>query len=960
MRYLLIVLIVAITFTVTWSQTQPPATPADQRIKSLEQRKALNEKSLVSNLKFRSVGPTVMSGRVVDIEVSPTDPTHFYVAYASGGVYFTNNNGTSFTPVFDNQIVLTIGDIAVDWKRNIIWVGTGENNSSRSSYSGVGLFKSTDGGKSWEHKGLPESHHIGRIILNPDDANTVWVAALGHLYSPNAERGVYKTTDGGNTWKKILYVDENTGAVDLIIDPRNSKNLYAAMWQKTRRAWNFEEGGKGSGIYTSTDGGETWTQANTPNSGFPNGNGVGRIGLSIFNDGTDHYVYAVLDNQFRREKKADDKKKEGLTKDDLRNMSKADFLKLEKKAIGKFLKQNRFPKKYDVSTVQSMVEQDKIKPNALVEYLEDANSLLFDTPVIGAEVYRSEDEGKTWVKMNEDYIDNVYYSYGYYFGQIRVAAHNPHQIFIMGVPVLRSEDGGKNFKSVQGRNVHADHHALWINPDRPGHVILGNDGGVNISYDAGEHWIKCNSIPLGQFYAVAVDMAKPYNIYGGLQDNGVWKGPSTYKQSDSWHNSGHYPYKEKMGGDGMQVAIDTRDNNIMYTGYQFGNYYRINQQTDETKYIQPKHELGERPLRFNWQTPIHLSVHNQDILYLGSNKLHRSFHQGDDFEAISGDLTKGGKKGDVAFGTLTSISESKFQFGLIYVGTDDGLIHVTKNGGATWTKISDNLPQDMWVTRVYASTHDKATVYVSLNGYRWDDFSAYVYKSTDYGATWTKIGTDLPLEPVNVIKEDIDNPNLLYVGTDHGLYISLDKGASFMGMNGGLPDAAVHDLVIHPREKDLVIGTHGRSIYVTNVAYLQQITNEILAKNAHVFELKKLRYSSRWGRSWSKWFAATPPTHPMAVYAKTNGKATISINTKAGLKLQSFSTEIAKGLNFVDYDLTIKADQIEAYQKELNKDAKSPITLTKADTGQYYIYKGKYTVVMEVNGERFEEELEVK
>ncbi len=646
MRSLFSLLFLLTFCTLAYSQLEPPFTPAVERIKSFEQRKKLIDNSLLGDIAFTNIGPAVQSGRVADLDVSPTDPTHFYVAYASGGLWKTVNNGTSFEPLFDREMVMTIGDIAVDWATNTIWVGTGEVNSSRSSYSGTGVFKSTDGGKTWSHLGLGESHHIGRIVLHPSNPNTAWVAVLGHLYSPNQERGVYKTTDGGQTWTRVLFINDNTGAIDLMADPANPDILYAAAWERTRRAWNFSEGGPGSGIYKSTDGGQTWALISGGKSGFPDGEGIGRIGLAMAQADGQTLLYAVLDNQTPRPKKEKEKKDDVLTKDDLRSMSKEDFLKLDAKKVQAYLDNNGFPKKYSAEKVQKMVKQDKIQPLALVEYIEDANTLLFDTEVTGAEVYVSRDGGQSWAKTHEGYLDDLFYTYGYYFAQIRVAPQSQGQkLYTMGVPVLRSEDAGKTWKSINGENVHVDHHALWVSPSRPGHLILGNDGGVNISFDDGEHWIKCNTPPVGQFYAVAVDMSEPYNVFGGLQDNGVWRGPSTYKADVGWHNNGRYPYRFVLGGDGMQVAVDTRDNNTIYTGYQFGNYFRFDLAMDSSFSITPRHELGERPLRWNWQTPIHLSVHNPDILYMGSNKLHRSFNQGRSFEAISGDLTTGGKKG---------------------------------------------------------------------------------------------------------------------------------------------------------------------------------------------------------------------------------------------------------------------------------------------------------------------------
>ena len=943
---------------------QPPATSATERMQGFEQRKALKGQSIVNQVKFRNVGPTVFSGRVVDIDVSPKDPSHFYVAYASGGLWKTENNGMTFTPLFENEAVMTIGDIAVDWENDIIWIGSGENNSSRSSYAGLGMYKSEDGGKTWQHKGLQESHHIGRIVVHPSDPNTLWVAALGHLYSPNQERGLYKTTDGGNTWKQVLFVNENTGGIDLVLDPNNPNTLYAGLWHRERRAWNFVEAGDGSGIYKSTDGGDTWMRLNEKGSNFPYGEGVGRIGLAIHSNNGQTAIFAILDNYFRRPKeKKEEDEKDLLTKDDLRELSKDDFLKLDKTKIASFLKTNRFPEKYTADKVIKMVKTNKIQPIALVEYLENANSLLFDTPVVGAEVYKSLDGGKTWSKTHEGYLDDLYYSYGYYFGQIRIAPDNVNKIFIVGVPILRSNDGGKTFKNINGENVHVDHHALWSNPNRSGHLILGNDGGIHISYDDGENWIKCNSPAVGQFYAVAVDMQKPYNVYGGLQDNGVWMGPSTYEASARWHGSGEYPYKSILGGDGMQVAVDTRDNATVYTGFQFGFYFRVNTKTGKRKMITPRHELGERPFRWNWQSPIHLSVHNPDIVYFGSNKLHRSMNQGDDFMEISDDLTTGGKKGDVAFSTLTTIHESPKKFGLIYVGTDDGLVHVTRDGGYQWTQITNGLPKDQWVTRVWVSSHDEGTVYVSLNGYRWDDFSPYLFISNDYGTTWKSISSNLPMEPINVIKDDPENENILYVGTDHGLYISLDKGASYMLMDNGLPAVPVHDVVVHPREKELIVGTHGRSIYIGDIAPVQALKESILDEEIHVFNIKKIKHSSRWGVKSNAWRDTREPEVEIGFYSKNSGAANIEIQTEKGETLKAFKADATKGLNFIAYDLSIEENGAKTLEKMLKKDKKEEkdTKLKKAkDSKKYYLPKGKYKVIVQKGKDKGESSLEIE
>ena len=930
------------TLNILTAQNPVPPTSADSRLEGYQQRLALRKNSIANTIPFRNVGPTVMSGRVTDIEVWEKDPTHFYVAYASGGLWKTENNGLSFTPLFDREAVMTIGDIAVDWETGTIWVGTGEVNSSRSSYAGTGIYKSTDKGETWSHMGLPETHHIGRIIIHPEDPNTVWVAALGHLYSSNPERGLYKTTNGGKTWERTLYVGPETGVVDLVIDPINPNVLYAATWQRERRAWNFIESGAASAIYKSLDGGKTWARLTNPKSGFPTGEGAGRIGLDIVEKDGQSILYASIDNYGRRPKK---EKEDQLTKAKLKEMSKDSFLALPSYQIKDYLRQNSFPKKYNLEKVKELIERDKITPQALVEYVEDANSMLFDTPVIGLEVYRSETGGRSWAKTHEGYIDEVYNSYGYYFGQIRVAPQNPEQIFVMGVPILRSDDGGKSWINIMKGNVHADHHDLWINPNRPEHLILGNDGGINISYDNGAHWAKCNSPAVGQFYTVAVDNATPYRIYGGLQDNGVWMGPSSYKASDRWHSSGAYPYKEIMGGDGMQVAIDPRDNETVYTGFQFGNYFRINSGTGKTDYITPKPDLGERPYRWNWQAPIHLSVHNPDILYMGANKILRSLNQGTAFEEISADLTKGGAKGDVPFGTLSSIHESPLKFGLLYAGSDDGLVHVSKNGGYSWENITGDLPADLWVSRVLASTHEENRVYLTLNGYRWDDFSAYVYVSDDYGTNWEAIGRDLPPEPVNVIKEDPENPDLLYVGTDHGLYISLDRGQSFMLLDKHIPAVAVHDLVIQNTAKELVVGTHGRSIYAGSVKALQQLDSSLLASPLHAFSVEPIRHNPTWGKK-SVWERKIPEAL-LPAYAQSEGKATVTVQTSDSIQLKSFELELLKGLNYLTYDLTIEPETLEAYNTSLNKDRKAdekPIKVKVMDNGKAYLYAGEYTI----------------
>ncbi|MBN8566080.1 MAG: glycosyl hydrolase [Flavobacteriales bacterium] len=888
--------------------------------------------SLVKNVKIENIGPTIMSGRVVDVDVNPNKPTEFYVAYASGGVWYSNNNGMSFQPIMDTAPTINVGEIAVDWKNGIIWVGTGEHNASRSSYAGIGVLKSTDKGKTWINTGLKDSHHIGKIEINPTYPNEVIIGVTGHLYSKNVERGIYKTTDGGKTWKQTLFIDDETGIIDISVSPKNFNIQYAAAWKKDRKAWNFLGNGKTSGIYKSEDGGNSWTLISTPESGFPTGDGVGRIGLAAFDN---QIVYAVLDNQFNRPKSETKKS----TMPEMFSVPGDVFMQLSDVEINNVLKKHGLTEKYRAQNLKNMVSDGDVVPEEVQMIISDANKALFETEVIGAEVYKSIDGGRTWKKTHEGFIDDFYYTYGYYFGRISVDLSNSDKIYVSGVPIIKSNDGGKTFVSINRENVHLDHHIVWVNPSQPGHLINGNDGGLNISYDDGANWTKCNPHSVSQFYSVSVDYQSNYNVYGGMQDNGVWVGPNNYKYGVEWHQEGKYAYESLMGGDGMQTQIDRRNPNIVFTGFQFGNYYRIDRDKKDMKYISPKAKKDEKPLRFNWQTPILLSSYNQDVLYMGSQYLHRSFNQGETWEKISGDLTQGGKEGNVAYGTITTFSESPFQFGLLYVGSDDGLVHVSKDGGVTWQKISDSFPKDLWVSRVVASKHKKERVYVTLNGYRWDDFKPYVYQSDDYGQSWKSIEPTFESNAVNVIVEDTVNPEILYLGTDNGLYVSFQSGKDWQPFMNGLPPVAVHDLVIQTEAKDLIVGTHGRSIYKVNLSAVQQLNNEVLSATLKIFPITNITHSDYWGNTWSAWLPTYEPSVKIDFYASSVGEVNIQVLNDKGLIIKEITQKVEAGINQWEYDLEIAKTVQDLMTK---KDKK--IVFKPTRKGKVYLSPGKYQI----------------
>jgi photosystem II stability/assembly factor-like uncharacterized protein len=882
------------------AQGAAPATYADREA-AWQKHQQLMDTSLTRGLDWRSVGPVVQGGRVADIETVPGEPYTFYVAYSSGGLWKTTNNGVTFEPIFDHESTNIIGDVAVDPSNpETVWLGTGEPNSSRSSYAGMGIFRSDDGGSTWRQTGLDNSDRVGRVLVDPRDSDRVFVAVLGKLYTPGGERGIYRTADGGTSWSQVLAGDEVTGFVDLVMDPSNPDVLYAAAWQRARRPWEFTEGGPGSAIWKTTDGGETW---NRLDGGFPHGEHVGRIGLSIA-ESQPQTIYAALDNQEQLPETMWDLGDGAITAKRLRTMSKQDFLEQDPEEVEDFIRNNDLDSSLTAKKLTRMVENDEITMQELIDEIQDANANLFNTDIRGIEVWRSDDGGGTWRLTHDEPIRQMVYTYGYYFGQIRVSPTDPDRIYILGVPILTSADGGATYESINHPDVHVDHHALWVDPNFSDRLFLGNDGGIDVSYDGGRSWLKLDAQPVGQFYAIAVDDAKPFNIYGGLQDNGSLRGSSRtrWDLGERWTEIG--------GGDGMYVQVDPRDRSTFYAGYQFGFYDRT--EDGKKTRVRPRDKLKEPALRYNWQTPIVLSSHNADILYFGANQLFRSMDRGDRWEAISPDLTRNQNRGDVPFATIATLAESKLSFGLLWVGTDDGYVHVSPDGGVTWNDVSAGLPADRWVSRVEPSPHVRERAYVTLNGYRDDDSTAYLYRTDDLGQSWTSLAAGLPADALNVVREDPVNPDVLYVGSDRSVYVSLDAGKSWQGIGSGLPTVPVHDLIVHPRDRELVAGTHGRSAWVIDALPIQELTPDLMGQNAHLFPVEEVEFKRSWRKRRRPWrhdaSAARDPEISLPFWAKSDGSATLEILDDGGRVLRRLEMEADRGVSAFSWDLLLDAD----------------------------------------------------
>ncbi len=737
------------------------------RMKWYDQHVEMRKTTPHKNMKWQHIGPTNISGRCTDIAVvTPKGENYIiYVAAASGGVWKTVNEGTTWEPVFDQTPSTSIGDVTVAPSNpDIVWIGTGEPNIFRSSMAGCGVFKSTDAGKTWEHMGLTGTNTIARIVIHPKNPDVVYVTASGHEWTHNEERGVYKTTDGGKTWKKIFYINKETGAIDLVMHPSDPETLYASTWQRIRNKWNDprnEPQYTGSGIHKSTDGGKTWKPIN---NGLPEPKSRGRIGIDLCLSKPD-VLYALVDS-------------------------------------------------YEIA--REITDADR------------ANTYGIPSSgfIKGAKVYRSDDGGGSWKQVSgltdqtKRFMERHSGTYGWVFGQIRVDPNDENTIYIMGVPLSVSNDGGKTYRSLWG--MHGDHHGMWIDPNNSDYIVNVNDGGIVISYDRGKTWRQfTHNLPLCQFFNIAYDMDTPFRVYGSMQDHGSFRGIVDLSRGRTRIPA--VDFERAPGGEGSSHAIDPTDPNTVYSAGFYGHISRTDLSKpgrEGSKYILPRQFEGEPRLRGQWVAPFIISPHNPNYIYHGMQYLFHSKDRGDTWERISPDMTYNIKSelGDIPYQTIFSISESPLKYGLIYVGTDDGKVHVTKDGGKTWKEIMKGLPYKKWVTRIVASAFNLSTVYMTQNGKRDDDFAAYVWKSTDHGENWVDISGNIPLGPVNVIREHPRNRNVLFVGTDIGVYVTTDGGKTWNVLGTNLPSTFVHDLIIHPRDNILVIATHGRGMWAMDVA----------------------------------------------------------------------------------------------------------------------------------------------
>lgn len=853
---------------------------------------------ILDNIKWRGLGPAAFGGRISDIEAVADNPNIMIVAGSHGGIFKTENNGATWRAVFDEDgTSLSIGDIAIaPSDPRIVWAGTGEPNNRNSSSWGDGIYKSVDGGETWEYMGLKETQHIGRVVIHPKNPDIVYVAALGHLWGPNSERGLYRTQNGGRTWEKILYINEDTGIVDVALE-LNGGVLYAAAYQRRRRAWGFVGGGPYGGIYRSMDGGDHWEKLT---NGLPKGDN-GRIGIDISRSNP-NIVYALIEN------------KDGG-------------------------------------------------------------------------IFKSEDRGHSWTK-GYSFSDEMFSPIlrPMYFGQVRVDPKNPDKVWVLGAWLFVSKDGGKTFTS-EGTldKVHWDLHALWINPDNPDHLLLGTDGGVYISYDGSKTWTFLDNLPLSMYYAIGIDNQSPYWIYGGTQDSGTYGIPSR-----TFHRPGilNSDVIDVLPGDSFYTRVDPNNPRVIFSENYAGKLICINIDTGEKRVIQPVPENPEKEsYRFNWSSPLIISCHDPNIIYFGGNKIFRTTNRGQSWEEISPDLTHNRDwqkipimglernentlardDGVLHYGTVTTLSESPLQPGMIYAGTDDGNVQVTLDGGKSWQNLSDKfrLPGPRFVSRILASHHGKETAYVTFDGHWDDDFTPYIFKTTDLGKTWKDISQDLPKGiVVNVIAEHPRNPNLLFAGTEFGLFISVNGGKNWVHPRGNLPQAPVDDIIVNAKENDLILGTHGRGIFVLDdITMLEQLDDGRLNSEAYLFppkpavqfyETSGLRDQGAakfsgpnpdYGALITYYLKSVPPANkaePME-----SSLTNIIIRDAEGKIIRELSGPARRGLNRVSWDLRYR----------LSYDASGLLGGATGYKGPF-VLPGIYAVTLTAGGQELQQKVEV-
>jgi photosystem II stability/assembly factor-like uncharacterized protein len=873
--------------------------------------------SLLQDFAWREIGPANMGGRVDDIEAVESDPAVIYVGAATGGVWKTENNGTTWAPIFDAESNLSIGDIAIAPSTpNIVWVGTGEANQRQSTSYGEGLFKSVDAGKTWSFMGLPDSGTIGRILVDPKNPDVVYVAAGGDLFKAHPERGLYKTTDGGRTWTKSKFIDDDTGFIDVVMDPSNNQVLVAASYQRRRTVWGFNGGGPGSALWKTIDAGKTWKRID--GGGLPPYGKWGRAGLA-FSRSSPNVLYAMIE-----------------------------------------------PGPQQGGGGEGAGGGRAVRGAAAAEL--DPNR---------AGIWRSDDKGATWKLTSNDNGRAMYFS------QIRVDPKDPNTVWALERGLYKSVDGGKTFIMIAegildrlpqptvtpvvpvapfNRDQHGplppshpDHHAMWIDPNNPKHVLLGHDGGVDFSYDAGRTWQLQNWMPMGQFYQVSVDLRQPYYVYGGAQDNGVWGGPSRVRNNGGITREHWY---ELAAGDGFHVAADPTDWTIVYisvsgNGGQF--LWRHNLRTGEQKFIRPTPSRAagggrgatalplagnvvtplepNETLRFNWNPGLAMSPHDPRVIYFGANRLFTSYDRGDTWIGTR-DLTKALNRDTLSimgvpgtqpmtakndgvgqWGTIIAIAESPVAPGVVWVGTDDGNLEVSRDAGVTWANVSDNAAKftgNFAAQSVEPSHFDGATAYAAFDGHHSGDFKPYLFKTADYGRTWISLSSNLPPRGhINVVREDRFNRNLLFVGTEFGFFVSLDGGKAWTPLMKNLPATKSDDVVVHPRDQDLVLATHGRSFYVMDdITPLQQLSDEVLAKSSHLF---RPRGAILWDEDKQTWHgggdemfrARNAPDAILSYYLKTavDGAVKLQVADVSGTVVRELDGARGAGIHRVMWNL---------------------------------------------------------